>query len=256
MNDIKGLTLEDCERFYRAHYAPNQVVVVVSGAVDRETLFKLMVEHYGPLSSQPHPELPERDMTTQVGPVREELPLTLHAPRVSIGLIAPPITDPASLALECLDELLNQGDSSRLHRALVLEREWATGVYSAVPTLKGHGLYELTLELSPDAPVDEATAVVFEQLEEIVQGGLTQGELEKVKRQKELGAYRALQTLQQRAHALGFWELVSGDYLSGLNRASSISEVTERDVRNVARALLDPARRFIVVGQPTPLHEP
>lgn len=254
MEDIERLSLEDCQRFYQTFYAPNQVVIVVSGAVERAELFALLLEHYGPLPAEPAPRAPALDAPPQQGPIREELTLTLHAPRASIGLIAPPITDPQSLALECLDELLNQGESSRLHRSLVLEREWATGVYSAVPCFKGLGLYELTIELTPEAPVDEAIELVFKELEAIVAGGLTLGELEKVKRQKQLGAYRALQTLQQRAHALGFWELISGDYLTGLTRASMIDQVQEQDILALTRALLDPARRFIVVGRPVAEH--
>lgn len=251
MQDIEGLTLEDCQKFYRTYYAANQVTVVVSGCVDRSTFFRHMIQYYGSLSSQPKPALPALTLPPQTGPIYETLEMTLHAPKVSIGLITYPVTDPKSLALECLDEILNQGDSSRLHRAFVLEREWATAVYSGIPTFKGQGLYELTLELSVDAPVDKAIELVFESLEALITDGFMPGELEKIKRQKELGAYRALQTLQQRAYALGFWEIVSGDYLLGLQRAARLDSITEEDILEIARELLDPSRRFVVIGQPS-----
>ena len=254
MDDIEALSLEDCLKFYRGHYAPDRVTVVVSGAVERAHLLELM-RPYQALEGSGEPPEASAELTLPAplmsGPVYEEMSLTLHAPRVSIGLIAPPVCDARSLALECLDELFNQGDSSRLHRAFVLEREWATGVYSAIPNFRGHGLYELSIELAPGAPVSEAIELFFTCLEQVAQEGLEPGELEKVKRQKELGAYRSLQTLQQRAHALGFWELVSGDYLNGLVRPSALEAVSAEELRSIARELLDPARRFVVVGLPS-----
>lgn len=251
MEDIERLSLEDCEAFYRTHYAPNRVVVVVSGGVERSRLLELMVKAYGPLKAQPSPSEPALTLSQPTGPIMERLELTLHAPRVSVGFVAPPISAPESLALECLDELLNQGDSARLHRALVLEREWATGVYSSTPIFKGPGLYELTLELLPDAPAEEALACCLEQLRLIAEEGLCEGELEKAKRQKELGAYRGLQTHQQRAHALGFWEVVVGAAEQGLSRPEALQAVTEESVRAIARTLLEPSRRFVVFGVPS-----
>ncbi|MBM4292166.1 MAG: insulinase family protein [Deltaproteobacteria bacterium] len=250
MDDIAHLTLAGCEAFYRAHYAPNRVVLVVCGDVERERLLRVIGEAYAHLAPQPPPPPVEHAPPPLAGPRREALSLTLHAPRLSVGFVAPPVTAPESLALECLDELLNQGDSARLHRALVLEREWATGVYSATPSFQGHGLYELTAELIPGADPDAALAVLLDALRAVAEEGLAPGELDKVKRQRELGAYRGLQTLQQRAQLLGFWEVVSGDCADGLRRVDALLAVTEGEVRAAAAALLDPARRVVVVGVP------
>ena len=250
MEDIAGLTLEGCEAFYRAHYAPNRVVLVVCGDVERERLLRVIGEAYAHLAPQPEPARADLTPPPLSGPHEESLSLTLHAPRLSVGFIAPPVVTRESLALECLDELLNQGDSARLHRSLVLEREWATGVYSSTPSFRGHGLYELTAELVAGADPGAALEVLLGEVRAVAEGGLAEGELEKVKRQRELGAYRGLQTLQQRAQLLGFWEVVAGDFGAGLRRVEELATVTEGEVRAAARALLDPACRVVVVGVP------
>jgi zinc protease len=251
MSDIEGITQSECEMFYRAHYAPNRAVVVVCGDLERPRLFSAIERAYGSISPQPPPPLRPRPAPTLSGPKTHRISLDLSAPRVHIGLIAFTVLDERLLALETLDELLFSGDSARLYRKLVVDNEWATDVYSSVPSFKGVGLYEVTLELTAQAPIESAIELFFNELREIIEHGLNPGELDKVKCHQELSAYRNLQTYNQRAHALGFWEVTTGRFDFGFERVQALSKVSEAQVIEIAHILLEPSRKFIVYGDPT-----
>ncbi len=52
-HEMEGLTLEDAMAFYRAHYAPNNAILVVAGDVTEAEVRRLAEKHYGP--SRPTP---------------------------------------------------------------------------------------------------------------------------------------------------------------------------------------------------------
>ena len=56
-SDLKTLTLEDCQEYYRTHYAPNNAVVLIVGDVQAEKAFQTVERYYGPIPSQPQPRL-------------------------------------------------------------------------------------------------------------------------------------------------------------------------------------------------------
>ena len=250
MSDIQGLSLEDCEAFYRTYYAPNQVILVVCGDVKREHLISTIELHYGSIPTIPPPPTLQLPTPHLHGPIEQRKSLTLYAPRLHLGFVVPTVLDPKIIALECLDELLFEGDSARLYRALVFEREWAVCVYSSVPQFKGVGLYEITVELLPNASPEATRALILDELRSISQDGLDSGELEKVKHQKELNTYRGLQTVQQRAQALGFWETTVGDFQELFERPRRLAKVTSSEVCEVAKLLLEPSRQYVLIGQP------
>src|SRR5688500_5591916 len=52
MKDIEGFTIEDCERFYRTYYAPNNATIVIAGDFPEEETVALVRKHYGRLRAQ------------------------------------------------------------------------------------------------------------------------------------------------------------------------------------------------------------
>lgn len=47
MHEMQGLTREDALAFYKAHYAPNNAILAISGDVDPEAVLALAERHYG-----------------------------------------------------------------------------------------------------------------------------------------------------------------------------------------------------------------
>ncbi|RLA84547.1 MAG: insulinase family protein, partial [Deltaproteobacteria bacterium] len=46
-HDLKRLTLEECLRYFRLRYAPNNAVIVVAGDIDPQRTLALIEKHYG-----------------------------------------------------------------------------------------------------------------------------------------------------------------------------------------------------------------
>ncbi|MCB9529959.1 MAG: insulinase family protein [Myxococcales bacterium] len=250
MDDIAALTLDDCLGFYKTWYAPNNATLVVAGAVDGATLIERVQAAYGHLAPQPIPtvELVIEPRQTEVRRFEQRLPLS--ADRLVMGYHAPAATDRSAAALEVLNEALFEGDSSRLQRALVTDGELAAGFYAFVPAFREPGLYEVSVDLRDGTEAEAAEDVLLDHFARVCRDGLDATELEKAKNRLETRFYRQLQTVQQRAAGLGYWAITADDCYELFVAADRLRAVTADDVVEVAREVLRPDNRTVVIGRP------
>lgn len=250
MHDIETLTLDDCQRFHAAWYRPDNAVIVVSGGVEREALLDAVGAAYGSLApggARPDPVRPPTPITT---PRREERALAILSERLFLGWIAPAVTDPLHPAFEVLNEILCEGDSGWLQRDLVTDGELAASFYAFVPAFRGPGVFEIDIELRPGRTAAEAEAVVLAAFERVARDGVPASALEKACNRLETFFYRGLQTADQRARSLGYWEITAGDFARMFDVGDLYRRVTVADVQAVARTLLAPEKRAVISARP------
>lgn len=262
MSDIENLSLEDCNQFYQNYYAPNQITLVVSGDVKSSELLPLIEAHYAQIPSQVIKARAFSQSEDKVEPLELQdledeaeskvikLDLDLHLPRLHLGFKVSSVLEYDSVVLECLDELLFQGDSSRIYKTLIYDLELASHLYSSLPQFRGEAVYEIGIELRPGQSLDDVQSTVLNELQKIVDHGVERSELNRVKFTKELQNYRSLQTVQQRAESLGFWHSTAQDFKATFTRLQQIDSVTSQDLEAMAQKLLKPELRCVVIGQP------
>lgn len=255
MTDIENLSLQDCLAFYRTYYSPNNAVLVIVGDVDRTECLRLVSKYYGHLEHQDIPAVDPTPEPAQHDVRRQETTLPLSADRLIVGYKAPSMMHPDFPALEILNEALSEGDSARLQRALVTDGEVASGFSAFVPPFREAGLYEIGVELREEHRAEDAEAVLLAEFEKVMHEGLSEAELQKARNKLETRFVRGLQTAQQRAQAIGFWEVTAGDYRKLYHQSERYAAVTREDVVRIAREVLRPDNRTVVIGRPLPEDE-
>ncbi len=250
MPDIEGLSKDDCIAFYRTYYSPNNTVLVVAGDVDLARLEQAVVSRYGHMPSQKVP--PPRAVTEprQTEARALEHRLQMSGERLLMGYHCPAVTDALHPALEVLNEALFEGDSARLQRALVTDGELAAAFYSFVSSFREPGLYEVSVDLRPGFTAEQAEAVVLDAFAEVVGSGIDDAELDKAKSKLETRFYRQLQTVQQRAQGLGYWEVTAGDFRRLFTLADQYRTVTHEQIAQVAAEVLRPENRTVIHARP------
>jgi len=249
MKDIEAITLDDCLGFYDTYYAPNNAVVVVVGDVDPARLEALLSAAYGALPAKEIPRRRQVEVASQDRARRIERVLPISADRLLMGYAAPSATNEDAIALELLNEIVGEGDSARLQRALVTEGELASGFYSSMPLIAQSGVFEIAVDLRAGHPAEEAEEVVLATLADIAQNGVTDAELRRAANKLETRFYRGLQTAQQRAQSIGYWEVTAGDFRQMFAFVERYRELTVDDVVDASRRLLLPERRNVVIGR-------
>jgi zinc protease len=251
MKDIKAVTREKAVAFYRRHYAPNNAIVVIAGPIDAAAALDLVAQAYGPLppaaALPPDGATPERAPT---GAVETSVVRPVPADRFVIGFPAPPLGDADRAAYEVANEILTGGPSSRLHRTLVVEKEWASSVHGDIAPTRDPGLYAIWIQMTKGHEARQALPLVVEAAADLAARPVDAAEVGKAAARLETAFWRDLGSSHGRAEALGQFEIATGDFRRLFERGREYARVTPADVRRVAERYLAIGARSVVVARP------
>ncbi|MEE2785723.1 MAG: pitrilysin family protein [Myxococcota bacterium] len=245
--DIEAISIDDCRSFYERWYAADQIILVVTGGFDVDETLAHIQAAYGTMtpSGVQGPALAETEVRHGA---TEELVLPTAAERVLIGFHTPAGTHIDHVALAMVNEIILEGESSRLFRRIVSESELAVSAYGYVPPLRGPGLYEMGFDLRPGLSAELVMEETRSVVEDFVRHGPTDAELLKAKNRIQTRFFSELQTAQRRAQALGYWEVIhQAEYL--MTRSDQYRSMTKETMLAAARKYLDMTQCVTVIGR-------
>ena len=250
MADIKNIKREDCIHFYQTYYAPNNATIVVVGDVNTQDVLKKIESAYGKIPSSTLPEVHLPIEPTQNGEKTVELHKEISSEKFLIGYHTPNGNHPDYHALEIAHCILLDGKSSRLQKILVNDKELATQSGGWVNQTKDPGLYIMDITMNPGKSMEQAFAVIDQQIDKLRNELVTDQELEKAKNRIETSFWSHFRTVDDKAELLGFHETVSLDYKKFFNEIPSLMKVSAHDVQRVAKTYLTKNNRTIVKAYP------
>jgi predicted Zn-dependent peptidase len=251
MKDIEAITREDCLGYFRTYYAPNNATLFVAGDFEPRNALKLIKKYYGGI--KPGPQAPEvlDAEPEQKGERRAEVRHPAQAPTLMMAWRGPKASEADTLVLDVLQYALSVGQSSRLIKSLVYEKEVCVSVSIDWSWRKDPGAFVAAIELKPGSDARKAEEALYAEIDRVATEGLTDRELQKAKNNLSAQLLRELGTNNGRAHALGHYEALLGSWREGLGLASRYEQVTAQQVKEVAQKYLKPSRRSVVTLVPT-----
>jgi len=233
-SDIESWTEEDLHRFYQTYYAPNNRTVVIVGDVTTEEVFGLAEKHFAPIPAQPQPEQVRTVEPEQVGARRVVVKAPAQAPLLHVAFHSGTASDPQTLRMSLLLDILTAGESSRLHRRLVEDEGLALSVGAWVDEGFDPGLTYFYLTLPPGGDLEGAERRLLEELALVASEGVSEQELTKARNILLAEYWRDLATISGKTGALGDFEVFHGDYEWLFNRPADAEAITTESLRQVA----------------------
>jgi len=249
--DIAAWRIADLRRFFRAFYAPSNQTIVVAGAVEAEEVFALARAHLAPIPARGAPPAVRVREPEQLGERSVILRRKGRTPLLQYAYRAPAAHDARCAALRLLLVALIEGEAARLNRLLVERRRLAVEVTGEWHEGFDPGLFWLHVTLPEGADPGAVRAVLDRELASLVECGLTPAELERAKNLAAAQHFRQLATLDGKAHLLGEYEVLHGDFRALFEMPARYAAVTRGEVQAAARAVLDPRRRTVGVLLPS-----
>ena len=255
--DLDAATLYDAGAFFEAFYRPANAVLAVVGDVDAASVLELADELFGPLGAGPVP-LP-RDLREERrrAPVLARSPAPLATtPAVAAGWRMPPRDHRDAVPLLVLGELLHDGRTARLYRALVERKGLATDVSGGFNPFQGELWYHgTTLFLSrivarASAPPESVLDALDKEISEVALRGVPGGELSRVKTKLVTGLLASLASAQDLSTELALAFHFDGSAARLARLPEEILAVTGEEIARAAR-WLDPSSRAAVVKVPS-----
>src|SRR6185295_5790833 len=159
IEDLDAATVDDVRRFHATYYRPDNAVLVVAGNFDEAQFNQWVDQYFGPIARPDRP-IPRINAVEPAHPGRD---ITTYAPNVPLPAVAisypqPQATSPDIPALIVLDAIMGNGDSSRLHHALVYDQQVATQVLTNLESTQDPGAYTMGAILSEGKTPDQVVA--------------------------------------------------------------------------------------------------
>ncbi len=244
-HEMMKLSREDAMSFYKRYYAPNNVLLVVSGDVTADEVRRMAEETYGKVPANPavgvrkRPDEPLHRVARrlELKDARAGNP-SIHRYYYAPGYVR---ADPGEAeALEVLLKVAGDGSTSRIYKRLVVEEKLASsagGWYSGSGLDSGKiGLYAIAADGVPLARIE---TVIDTVLNEIREKGITAAELERAK--NSLVADYVYESDNQASLARRYgWNMIVGRTLAEVDEwPSEISKVTLGNVQDAAKKFLE-----------------
>ena len=249
--DLERLSVDGMRAFYRRHYGPNRAFLAVVGDIDLKAAEKRVRALFGGLTpvGEREPVLaePERHVERR-GIVRAPGTLT----RLAMACRTCRVGERDDFHLDVLAQAIAISKSSRLHRRLVIEEQLATQVGAHNETRFDPGLFSVLVELHPGVDPEQVEAVVREEMQRIVDDGVTASELKRARIQIRSAFLFDEETVLEAAVRLGRYEVLSQKGWRLLDDVlSTYDAVDRRAVRETAARLFAPENWTVVWSVPT-----
>jgi len=248
ISHLRASSVPELRDFWTRYYVPNNATLVIVGAVTHEAAQRQAKKYFGWIPrypDQPKVAVHEPDPTEKRSITIKES----NAPAPGVGVVyrTVPISDKDAVVLDLLAEILGGGNSSRLYRELVAEKQLAMAAQTVSWSLEQDGLFGAGAVLSP---VGADSAKVLEVMEKNIARLQTQpvSERELTKAKNKLLYQLVTQRLEieSKASVLGTAAVDCGDISRVNHDLEDIRKVTTDDLLRVAKKYLAPERSLEV----------
>jgi zinc protease len=234
---IEQATMQDVKAFFKTHYHPANAILVVAGKVKFDEV-KVMVEKwFGDIPSQPKLKrnLPKEPLQT------EKRTLTLNRPVPTNAIYkcfhVCDRYDENYHAVDLLSDMLSRGNSSRLYKSLVKEKEMFSDINAYVTGDFDNGLLVFSGKLNEGIAMEDAEAAIDLEIQKIISDTLSEDELIKVKNKVESSLVFSEVDVLTKATNLAISELL-GDADLVNQEIVKYNAVTTNKIKEVAQLYL------------------
>lgn len=246
---LRAASVKELRKFWTRYYVPNNAVLIIVGAVEHEEAQRKAQRYFGWIPAYEEP--PKVSVTEPLPAAPRSVTIkNENAPAAVVGIIwrTVPVSRKDSVVLQMLAGILGGGNSSRVYRELVAEKQLAVGAEAISWSLEQDGIFGAGALLPPfGADANQVLNIIQAQVERLGGEPVTQRELTKARNQmlKEL-VTRNL-AINSKASMLGKAAVMEHDTSRVNRKLAEIRSIGTDDLQRVARTYLSSRRAVIVV---------
>jgi zinc protease len=250
MADLDAASVEDVRQFHDTYYVPNNATIALVGDFDTNQAKDLIARYLGLVpKGAPVP----RDIPKEPAHKAEERYTVNESWPLPAVVVAYHITydgHPDSYPLHILDKILTDGDSSRLYRTLVYEKQMAVAAFGEAKLIEHPNLFYAVAIVQQGHTPDEVLKELEATIDRVKTEGVTAAELDRAKRQFARDYVFGRDTDQNKALQLAHAIVIHNDIKTADGEFDLFQNVTTADVQRVARTYFTPESRMLLTVLP------
>ncbi|PZF71320.1 M16 family metallopeptidase [Taibaiella soli] len=233
VEDLNRVNVDDLKNFFLRWYGPNNAVLTVGGDVNPKDVVKLAEKYFGPIPKGP-----------DVQPVKMALPVLnsdryismtdnyAKLPMLRVVYPTPPRFDKDEAALDCLAEILGQGNNSIFYKNFVKgQKAVNANSYNSATELSGE--FTMSVVPYPGQKLSDMEQMIKASLDEFEKRGVTDDDINKFRSQQEAEGVYGLESVSGKVSQLAAFYTFTGNPNYIGNELKRYTSVTKEDVMRV-----------------------
>jgi len=224
---------------------------VLVGDFDAKEALRLVTQYLGrvPTSGKPVP----RDIPKEPAQTKEKR-VTIHddwpLPAVVVAHHITYDGNPDSYPLHIASKILSDGQSSRIYRKLVYEKQIALAAFGGGNIIEDPNLFFAVAIVQPGHTTEEAANALIDELDRLRSEPVSAAELQQAKNQFARDYILSRETDQQKAEQLGHAVVIHNDVRTADGEFDIFQNTTAADVQRVAQTYFTPENRLVLTILP------
>ncbi len=233
---LGAATRESVFAYYKRHYAPENMTLVVVGPVSQRSVTATAREVFAKIPAAGYRRAPVPPPPPLTGGIRREVERPEQQAYLGLAWVAPRSDDPDGFAVDLLASILGGSESSRLARTLRDRDQLVSNITMSYAALQGAGIVSVRAELeAPD--LEKVERLILEEIARIQEQGVTEEERQLAVIKFESEHAFDTETAEGLADAYGLAE-TTWTLEAELTFVDRLKQVTQEQIREAARKYL------------------
>jgi zinc protease len=247
LDHLNAASLEEFIEFYNTFYVPENATLVLAGDFETKETMELVKKYFNeiPKGGKPIPR-PTSVEPVKTKEVRNTIYDNIQLPAMISAYHIPAQGTKDAYALEMLATLLSGGESSRLNKAIVDEKEMAVATGAFTFSMEHPGLYIVYGISSMGVDVNELEKAIDAEFEKVKTELISEQEFQKIRNQTENDFILSNATLEGIADNLATYHTFYKDANLINTELDKYMAVTKEDLLRVANQYLTKENRVVL----------
>jgi len=234
---IEDATMEDVKAFFKEHYNPSNAVLVVAGDVEVAQVKALAEKWFEPIDAgiKPKRNLPVEPPQTEYRSLTVERDVPISSIYRAYRMCAR--NDEEYHTVDILSDILSRGNSSRLYKNLIKDKQLFSDINAYVMGDFDKGLFVISGKINDGVTIEQAEAGIDAEIAKMQNELVAADELQKCKNKIESTVTYSEADVLNKATNLAISELLGDANLINLE-IENYQKVTAEGIKDQANKIL------------------
>ncbi len=238
ISHIENATMDDVKAFFKKHYNPGNAIMVVAGDVELQQVKQLSEKWFAPIPEAIKPErkLPAEPKQTEARSLTVERDVPASSIYKAFHMCSR--YDKEYHTVDLMSDILSRGNSSRLYKSLIKEKQLFSDINAYVMGDFDKGLFVISGKVNEGVSIADAEKGIEEEVSRLQNQLVPEKELQKCKNKTESSLTFSETDVLNKATNLAISELL-GDANLINEEVENYQAVTVEGIQQQARIILD-----------------
>ncbi len=248
MADLNHFSATDAQKFFDHYYVPSNMVVAVAGDIKTAQAMPILEKYFSRLPAHPKPD----ESTTTEPPQNSDRRVVLldrSQPIYLEGYHRPDYRSDDDAVFDAISDLMSEGRTSRLYRALVRDKKIASAAegVTGYPGIKYPHLFAFLAVPLPGHKPQEMADAIHAEIDRIKKEDISDDELKMIKTRAKANLIRGLADNEGLATQLATYQTRYGDWRELFRSVDRIDKVSKADIRRVSNEVFTDTNRTVAI---------